>query len=89
MSAPSITVSQTNFCDAMSHVNISSEPNSGYDTPVPRARISDETIRTLDSVKTRLEGITGKNDKPRKRRRTGSPIIRDPKEPYVDTRDNF
>ena len=40
MSAPSITASQTNFCDAMSHVNISSEPNSGYDTPVPRARIS-------------------------------------------------
>ena len=43
MSAPSITASRTNFCDVMSHVNISSERNSGYDTPVPRARISDET----------------------------------------------
>ena len=38
MSAPSITVSQTDFCDAVSHVNITSEPTSGYDTPIPRAR---------------------------------------------------
>ena len=37
MSAPSITVSQTDFCDAVSRVNITSEPTSGYDTPIPRA----------------------------------------------------
>ena len=77
------------FCDAMLHVNISSEPNSGYDTPVPRARIPDETISTLNSVKTRLEGITGKNNNPWKRCHAGSPSNRDPKVPYVDTRDQY
>ena len=56
MSAPSITASQTDFCDAMSHVNVTSEPNSGYDTPVPRAKISNDTINTLNSVSTRLAG---------------------------------
>ena len=89
MSAPLITASQTNFCDAMLHVNISSEPNSGYDTPVPRARISDETINTLNFVKSRLEGFTAKNNNPRKRRRSGSPNTRDPKEPCVDSRDKY
>ena len=50
MSAPSITVSQTDFCDAVSRVNITSEPTSGYNTPIPRARISDDTIQTLNNV---------------------------------------
>ena len=89
MSAPSITASQMNFCDAMSHVNISSKRNSGYNTPVPRARISDETINTLNSVKSRLERFTAKNNKPRKRHQAGSPNTRDPKEPYVDSRDKY
>ena len=41
MSAPSLTVGQTDFCDAVSCVSITSEPTSGYNTPIPRARISD------------------------------------------------
>ena len=47
MSARSITVSQTNFCDAMSHVNISSESNNGYDPPVPKARISVDFLQEM------------------------------------------
>ena len=89
MSAPSITVSQTDFCDAVSHVNITSEPTSGYDTPIPRARISDDTIQTLNTVSTWLEGLVSKNSNPRKRPRNGSPDRRDPKEPYIDTRGQY
>ena len=32
-----------------------------FQTPVPRARISDETINTLNSVSSRLQGIASKN----------------------------
>ena len=39
MSAPSITVSQTDFCGAVYNAHVTSEPTSGYDTPIPRARI--------------------------------------------------
>ena len=39
MSAPSSTVSQTDFLDAMSRINVTSEPTSGCDTPVPMARM--------------------------------------------------
>ena len=46
MSAPSTTVSQTDFLDAMSRINVTSEPPSGCDTPIPIARISDETLNT-------------------------------------------
>ena len=66
MSAPSITVSQTDFCDAVSRANITSEPTSGYDTPIPRARISNDTIQTLNTVSTWLEGLTSKNSNPAK-----------------------
>ena len=54
MSAPSTTASQTEFCNAMSHVNIASEPASGYDTPIPNNRISEETLKTLNEVKAKL-----------------------------------
>ena len=47
MSAPSTTVSQTDFLDAMSRINVTSEPPSGCDTPIPIARISDETLNRL------------------------------------------
>ena len=46
MSAPSTTVSQTDFLDAMSRINVTSEPPSGCDTPIPIARISYETLNT-------------------------------------------
>ena len=89
MSAPSATVSQTDFCDAMSRVNVTSEPNSGFDTPIPTYRFSDETMDTLKSVSTKLQGLASKTGNPRKRRRDGSPSRRNPQEPYVDTRDNY
>ena len=73
----------------MSHVNVTSEPNSDYDTPIPKARISDETINTLNSLSTRLAEIASKNNNTRKRRRAGFPNNRDPQEPYVDTRDHY
>ena len=78
MSAPSITTSQTEFCYAMSHVNIAPEPASGYDTPIPNNRISEETLRTLNEVKAKLEQSTSKKDNPNKRKRLDSPDIGEP-----------
>ena len=54
MSAPSTTASQTEFCNAMFRVNVTSEPPSGYDTPIPENRISEETLRTLNAVSIKL-----------------------------------
>ena len=50
MSAPSATASQTGFCDAMSRINITSEPPSGCDTPIPTQIFSDETLNTFNAV---------------------------------------
>ena len=66
MGASSVTGSQTDFCDAVSRVDITSEPTSGYDTPIPRARISDDTIQTLNTVSTRIEGLVSNNNNPAK-----------------------
>ena len=35
MSAPSTTASQTDFCDAMSRDNVTPEPQSSCDEPIP------------------------------------------------------
>ena len=53
-----ISVSQTDLCDAISRVNVTSEPNSDFDTPIPTFRFSVETTDTLKSVSTRLQGLT-------------------------------
>ena len=67
MSAPSTTASQTDLCGDRSRVTVTPELYSGYDTPVPRYRISDETIDTLNSVSPRLEGVSSRPGNPRKR----------------------
>ena len=85
----SATVSQTDICDAMSRVNVASEPNSGFDTPIPTYRFSDETMDTLKSVSTKLQQLASKTGNPRKRRCDGSTSRRNSQEPYVDTRDNY
>ena len=91
MSAPSTTASQTEFCNAMSHVNIASEPASGYDTPIPNNRISEETLKTLNEVKAKLGQSLSKKDNPNKRKRLDSPDRGEPpnKEKYVDARDQY
>ena len=73
MSAPSTTASQTEFCNAMSHVNIASEPANGYDTPIPNNRISEEKLRTLNEVKLKLGQSSSKGYNPNKRKRVDSP----------------
>ena len=89
MSAPSTTASQTEFCNAMSHVSIASEPASGYDTPIPNNRISEETLRTPNEVKLKLGQYSSKRDNPNKRKHVDSPDLEEPsnKEKYVDVRD--
>ena len=73
MSAPSTTASQTEFCNAMSNVRMTSEPASGYDTPMPDTRISEETLKTLNAVKEQLEQPMSSRNKPPKRKRVHSP----------------
>ena len=83
MSAPSITVSQTDFLDAMSRINVTSEPPSGCDTPVPMAKISDETLNTLNAVSSRLEASTSRATNPERGRELMTPQIR--KNPAIKT----
>ena len=91
MSAPSTTASQTEFCNAMSSVRVTSEPASGYDTPMPENRISEETLRTLNAVKEQLELPMSNRNKPQKRKRVNSPNQSGPsaKKDYTDLRDNY
>ena len=92
MSAPSTTVSQTDFLDAMSWINVTSEPPSGCDTPIPIARISDETLNTLNAVSSRLEATTSRSTNPRKNKRTSeAPQQGEPssKDQYSDNRDDY
>ena len=92
MSAPSITVSQTDFLDAMSRINVTSEPPSGCDTPVPMAKISDETLNTLNAVSSRLEASTSRATNPRKRKRANDPPNQEEpsnKDRYTDARDEY
>ena len=91
MSAPSTTASQTEFCNAMSRVNVTSEPPSGYDTPMLENRISEETLRTLNAVSFKLGQSTSRPDNPNKRKRVDSPNQGEPstKEKYIDTRDQY
>ena len=39
MSAPSTTASQTDFCDAMSRGNVTPEPQSNCDEPIPISKL--------------------------------------------------
>ena len=39
---------------SLTRVNVTSEPPSGYDTPIPENRISEETLRTLNAVSIKL-----------------------------------
>ena len=39
MSAPSTTASQTDFCDAMSRDNVTPEPQSNCDEPIPTNKL--------------------------------------------------
>ena len=55
MSAPSITASQTGFCNAMYRVNATPEPPSGCGIPIPITRISDRTLNPLNTVKLSIE----------------------------------
>ena len=91
MSALSTTASQTEFCNAMSHVNIASEPPSGYDTPIPNNRISDETLQTLNEVKAKLGQPSSKKDNPNKRKRIDTPDKgkSSNEEKYVDARNQY
>ena len=91
MSAPSTTASQTEFCNAMSNVRMTSEPASGYDTPMPDTRISEETLKTLNAVKEQLEQPMSSRNKPPKRKRVLSPNQSGPstKKDYIDLRDNY
>ena len=73
MSAPSTTASQTEFCNAMSNVRMTSEPASGYYTPMPDTSISEETLKTLNAVKEQLEQPMSSRNKPPKRKRVHSP----------------
>ena len=89
MNVDSIIVSQTEFCDVVSNIRITSEPTSGFDTPIPRARISDDTILTLNTVSSRLEDIASNTGNPRKRRRDRSPKSKAPKEIHVETQGHY
>ena len=91
MNAPSTTASQTEFCNAMSNVRVTSEPASGYDTPMPDNRISEETLRTLNAVKEQLEQPGTSKSKPLKRKRINSPNRSDSpnRKEYRDSRDNY
>ena len=64
MSAPSATASQTGFCDGMSKINVTSEPPSGCDTPIPTQRFSDETLNTLNVVTQKLQKQQAKSGNP-------------------------
>ena len=63
MTAPSITASQTDFCDTMTRVSVTSELNSGYDTPIPRARISDDTCHIFNFLQKCHKHFVGKTSR--------------------------
>ena len=86
MSAPSTTASQIDFCDAMSRVNVTSEPASACDTPIPRMRISDETLNTLSQVNAKLQGAQSKTANPLKCPHRGSLTNNETNPQYTDTR---
>ena len=87
MSAPSIIASQTDFCDAISRVNITSEPASGCDTPIPQMRISDETLSTLNQISAKLQGSQATN--PCTLQQRGSLNSNETNPKYIDTRDQY
>ena len=89
MSAPSTTASQTDFCDAMS--DVTSEPTSGCDTPIPRNRIFTETLNTLNEVSSKLEASVSGSSNPRKRKRVNEPQNLGPSktEKYNDARGEY
>ena len=92
MSVPSATASQTDFSDTMSRVNLTSEPISGYDTPIPRMRISEKTLNTpltrlAPHLRENHPGLaTPDTDK---RHCNGSPIRSEPQQCYIDTGDQY